>query len=67
MWRSILSYIRKLLDREPINAICFVVCPHCGGKHRLLPGLEAPIYWCGDELKILQVGDGVEYEEVSKC
>ena len=34
----------------------------CGSLHRLLPGLDAPVYWCGDELRVLRVGDGVKVE-----
>ena len=44
------------------TATCYILCS-CGLKHRLFPGLEAPVYWCGDNLKELQVGDDVEVEE----
>ena len=40
----------------------WVYC-ECGEKHRLFAGIDAPTYWCGDELKILQAGDKIKYEE----
>lgn len=40
----------------------WVVCS-CGEKHLLFPGIDAPLYWCGDELKKLQSGDEVIYED----
>ena len=42
---------------------CWVICSICGQSHRLLPGVIAPIYWCGNILKGLVEGDDVEYEE----
>lgn len=45
-----------------VRATCYIVCS-CGEKHLLRPGIDAPIYWCGNTLKILQEGDEVEYEE----
>jgi len=41
----------------------WVICLECGGKHKLFSGIGAPMYWCGDKLKILKVGDDVEYED----
>ena len=49
-------------DNNYITAICSIICS-CGEKHILLPGLDAPIYWCHNEIKCLTEGDGVEYEE----
>ena len=40
-----------------------VVCPKCGGKHKLFPGIDAPIYWCGNDLKVLKAGDEIEYDD----
>ena len=48
---------------EMVIANTWVVCS-CGDKHRLIPGIDAPVYWCGDVLLKLTVGDTVEYEEV---
>ena len=42
---------------------CWVICAVCGRRHRLLPGIVAPVYWCGNILKVLVAGDDVEYEE----
>jgi len=54
---------RKTVEEEaPTRAICYVVCS-CGEKHLLKPGIDAPVYWCGDTLKKLQEGDKIEYEE----
>ena len=41
----------------------WVICK-CGEKHRLFPGIGAPFYWCGDELRKLEEGDEVEYGEL---
>lgn len=49
-------------EEAPTRAICYVVCS-CGEKHLLKPGIDAPVYWCGDTLKKLQEGDKIEYEE----
>ena len=55
----------ELEERENVvRAIVWVVCPECGDKHRLLPGVGTPIYWCGNTLCSLKAGDDVEYEEV---
>jgi len=40
----------------------YVIC-RCGEKHLLKGGIDAPVYWCGNILKQLKVGDDVEYEE----
>lgn len=40
----------------------WVTCS-CGEKHLLFPGIDSPLYWCGNELRKLQSGDEVEYEE----
>ena len=45
-----------------VKAICYVACP-CGEKHLLRPGIDTPVYWCGDTLKNLREGDEVECEE----
>lgn len=52
----------ELEEQEVITAKAWVICS-CGEKHRLLPGVEAPIYWCGNTLRNLKEGDDVEYEE----
>jgi len=41
----------------------YVLCS-CGQKHRLFKGIDAPMYWCGDELKALEKGDKVECNEI---
>jgi len=46
---------RKVLREE--NA--WVSCS-CGKEHLLKPGIDSPIYWCGDELKKLCIGDEIE-------
>lgn len=45
-----------------VKAVCYIVCS-CGQKHLLRPGLDAPVYWCEDNLRNLKEGDEVEYEE----
>jgi len=49
---------------ENIEGEVWIIC-ECGEKHPLKPGVEAPYYWCGDELKKLVAGDTVEYKEQS--
>ncbi len=44
------------------SQIVFVICS-CGQKHRLLPGVGAPYYWCGDDVRTLKEGDDIECEE----
>lgn len=44
-----------------ITASVWVVCPSCGERHRLSPGMDSPVYWCGSVLRELRAGDDVEY------
>lgn len=48
---------------EPVGAKVWVLCHSCDGKHRVIPGVGAPVYWCGGRLMSLKDGDDVEYEE----
>lgn len=52
-------------EQEVVRAVVWVLCACCNRKHRLLPGVGAPIYWCGNTLLSLREGDDVEYEEVA--
>ena len=45
-----------------IDEAIYLVCS-CGQKHRLLPGTVKPVYWCGNELKELQVDDTIDILE----
>ena len=38
----------------------WLIC-QCGSKHRVLPGIGTPVYWCGNDLLSLHEGDDVEY------
>lgn len=40
-----------------------VIC-ECGKKHRLIGGIDKPLYWCAGELIELMVGDEIEYKEI---
>lgn len=51
-------------ERGVVTAVVWVVCQYCGIKHRVLPGIGAPIYWCGNTLHCMMAGDDVEYEEI---
>lgn len=53
-------------EKETSNAEVWVMCSHCGEKHRVIPGVEAPVYWCGNNLLCLKDGDDVEYEETKE-
>jgi len=44
------------------KVITWVIC-QCGDKHKLIPAIDTPVYWCGQELLKLKSGDNVEYEE----
>ena len=48
---------------EILKTKVWVTCK-CGERHRLFPGIDAPFYWCGDELRKLELGDEVEYEDL---
>ena len=54
---------RNCKEAKEKVANVWVLC-NCGKEHQLIPGIDAPIYWCGDELKCLVKGDEIEYEEV---
>ena len=43
-----------------LGKVCIIYS--CGERHPLRPGIDAPVYWCGDILKKLQEGDDVESE-----
>lgn len=47
---------------NPTTANAWIKCS-CGQKHRLIPAIDAPVYWCGNNLLKLKAGDEVEYEE----
>lgn len=51
------------MAEKEVTAGVRVIC-ECGQKHKLMGGIDAPIYWCGDELKILKAGDEIEYDEI---
>jgi len=41
------------------------ICCRCGDKHRLFPGIDKPLYYCGDNICELKVGDDVEIDNGS--
>ncbi len=45
-------------DMIPAEKV-WIVC-ECGETHRLFPGVTAPCYWCGEQLKELKEGNIVE-------
>jgi hypothetical protein len=47
---------------NPVVANSWVICP-CGEKHKLIPAIDTPVYWCGDKLLELKAGDNLEIEE----
>ena len=47
---------------NPTVTNAWVICS-CGEKHRLMPAIGAPVYWCGDKLLKLEAGDDLEIEE----
>lgn len=47
------------IERDLKEERVWVSCS-CGKEHLLKPGIDSPIYWCGDELRKLCVGDEVE-------
>ena len=47
--------------KRTTEAGVWVICRACGEKHQLKRGISAPIYWCGNNLHRLVVGDEVEY------
>lgn len=51
------------MEQDETATKVWVVCSVCGQEHRLLPGVGAPVYWCGNELESLKEGDDVVYEE----
>ena len=51
---------------KEVLAKAWILCK-CGEKHLLFLGIDAPFYWCGDELRKLEPGDEVEYEEILPC
>ena len=51
------------MGKEEIVANVWVICKVCGEKHQLKRGVDAPIYWCSDNLQKLVEGDEVEYNE----
>ena len=51
-------------SREDIlETYAWIICPYCKQKHQLHKGIDAPVYWCGNELYKLQVGDEIEYDD----
>lgn len=48
------------MGEEALVTDVWVICKTCGKRHRVKRGMDAPIYWCGDELRKLVEGDGVE-------
>lgn len=50
-------------NQDVVRARVWVICPDCGSKHRVIPGIGAPVYWCGNTLRSLEDGDDVECEE----
>ena len=52
---------------EVVNALVYIICPYCKGRHRVSKGVIAPIYKCpllrerGQTFGRLQAGDDVEY------
>lgn len=52
-------------ENKSTKAIGWVIC-HCGQKHRLIPAIDTPVYWCGNELLKLKEGDDVDIEEVNE-
>jgi len=64
---NLTSYESRLI-KEVLEAVqgkiivtdAYVLCS-CGLKHKLVGGMDAPIYWCVDQLKTVKEGDEVEY------
>ena len=48
---------------ETVEAKVWVLCAVCEKKHRVVPGVGAPMYWCENKLMSLKDGDNVEYED----
>lgn len=48
---------------ESINPQEAVVNCECGEQHRLMEGIDALIYWCGDNLREIVSGDYVDIKE----
>ena len=51
------------MGQNVIEADVWVICKICGERHQVKRGIDAPVYWCGDELRKLVEGDEVEYDE----
>lgn len=41
----------------------YVICGRCGGRHKIIPGVNDLWYFCMDEQISLQIGDIIEFEE----
>ncbi len=52
------------MGQEEVVADVWVICRNCGQRHQLKGGMEAPVYWCRDNLQKLVEGDEVEYDEI---
>jgi len=52
-----------MLPSVYINAIAWVACQKCNGaRHRVIPGKDAPWWWCQDEKQQLEEGQEIEVE-----
>lgn len=40
-----------------------IICPHCIDHHSVFNGLDTPLYWCGEELFPLRIGDLVYVDD----
>lgn len=49
----------------PVVVNAWIACSKCGQTHKLIPGIDAPVYWCGNELQQLQAGVTINYRQVS--
>ena len=52
------------MGQEEIVTDVWVICKTCGEKHQLKRGIDAPVYWCGNDLRKLEDGDDIEYNEI---
>jgi hypothetical protein len=48
---------------EPEEKEVWVICSVCEEEHKLFPGINAPTYWCSNELKVLVPGDAIRFED----
>lgn len=50
------------MEEEVVIAHVWIKCKRCLQLHKLFAGIEAPFYWCGNEIFHLVEGDEIEYE-----